>query len=272
LGLRLRELRSSKGLTVEQVAEKLLCSATKISRAETAARRPSLRDVRDLCEIYEVSSEETAVLMDLAREARKSGWWTEFEAVRPYRTFIGLEQDATAITSFSMYSLPGLLQTEEYARALIKGILPKIAPAALDERVKVRLRRQELLYQEKPPRFRALLDESVLHRQVGGPAVMKAQFEHLLQLIETNKATIQVIPFGVGAYAATDSNIDYLEFAGFPLPGVVFIEGLTRQVYIDSPAELKEYVDSLEHLRDIALSPRESARIIQETGHGISNG
>lgn len=268
LGMRLRALRNERNLTVEEVAEKILCHPTKVSRAETGARRPSLRDVRDLCELYGVSPEETAELMQLAREARQPGWWTRYDGVKPYFTFIGLEQDATAITTFGMYFVPALLQTEAYARAIIKGIVPTIDPELLEQRVKVRLLRQQLLDRPKPPRFRALLDEAMLRRQVGGPGVMKEQLEHILQVVEAGKATVQVIPFTVGAYAAIDSNCDYLEFAGSPYPGIVFVEGLTSQLYLESQDELEYYAESLERLRDTALSPRDSARMIQEISNG----
>lgn len=116
LGVRLRGLRNERGMTVEEVAERLLCSPTKISRLETAARRPSLRDVRDLCVLYEVGEAASAELMALAREAREQGWWTEYHDLN-LDPLIGLEQEATAITCYSMYYIPGLLQTEDYAKA-----------------------------------------------------------------------------------------------------------------------------------------------------------
>lgn len=269
LGIRLRAHRNERNLTVEEVAEKILCHPTKISRAETGARRPSLRDVRDLCELYDVGPEETAELMQLAREARQAGWWVQYDALKVIFTFIGLEQDATAITAFSMYYVPALLQTEQYARALIKSIYPGIDPEVLSQRVEARLQRQRtLLGRPKPPRYRALIDEAVLHRQVGGPAVMKDQLEHILKLAGEGKVTIQVIPFEVGTYAATDSNVDYLEFTDSPLPGLVFVEGLAGQHYLDSESELQTYAESLEALRDIALSPRDSIQKISQFCNG----
>src|SRR3984885_7024370 len=120
LGMRLREFRTSKGLTVEDVARELLCSPTKISRAETGARRATLRDVRDLCQLYGIDAETSAELMKLAREARQSGWWTKYDDLR-ISPLIGMEQSATAITSFGMYFVPALFQSEDYARAIIKG-------------------------------------------------------------------------------------------------------------------------------------------------------
>jgi transcriptional regulator with XRE-family HTH domain len=263
LGMRLRDLRNRQGLTVEEVAEKLLCSASKISRAETATRRPTLRDVRDLCALYNVGPEETAELMELAREARQQGWWTQYDDLK-IPQLIGLEQEATAITCFDMYFVPALLQTEDYAAAIIKGILPKVKPDILRQRVEARMRRQQLLQQPKPPRYRALLDEAALHRQVGGAAVMNAQLGKILQLVHEEKATVQVIPYGVGAYPAMDSNLTFLEFGESPLPGVVFVEGLESQLYLEKPAELARYAESIEDLRDVALSPRDSFKFIAE--------
>ena len=267
LGMRLRRFRNAKGLTVEEVAEKLLCSATKISRAETGARKPTLRDVRDLCGIYGVDPETSAELMELARQAREPGWWTQYDDLQ-ITPFIGLEQEATAITCFGMYFVPALLQTKDYAREMIRGIAPKINPDILGQRVEARMRRQQLLQQPRPPRYRALLDEAVLRRQVGGPAVMKAQLEKILLLVQEEKATVQVIPFEVGAYAAIDSNFDYLEFGGSSLPGLVFVEGLVSHLYLERPADLERYSEALEYLRDEALSPRDSAKRIEEIRDG----
>jgi transcriptional regulator with XRE-family HTH domain len=263
LGMRLREFRTAKGLTVEDVANELLCSPTKISRAETGARRATLRDVRDLCQLYGVDAETSAELMKLAREARQSGWWTKYDDLR-ITPLIGVEQAATAITNFGMYFFPALLQTEDYARAIIKGIAPKIEEDILDQRVEARMRRQKLLFQPKPPKYRVLLDEAVLHRQVGGPAVMKAQFDKILILMREERAAVQVIPYEVGAYGATDSNFTYLEFAGTRLPDLVFVETLVSQLYLERPDELARYREGLDYLRDEALNPRDSAKRIEE--------
>ncbi len=263
LGIRLRELRNGRGMTVEEVAAKLLCSATKISRAETGARRPSLRDVRDLCGLYDVGPEETAELMGLAREARQPGWWTSYTDLR-ISHLIGLEQEATTITCFDMYFVPALLQTENYATALIKGIFPKTDPEILRQRVEARMRRQQILDRHNPPLYSALLDEAVLHRQVGGPAVMNAQLTQLIQRIGEEKATIQVIPLGAGAYHAVDSNLQFLEFADSPLPGIVYVEGLVSQLYLEKSADVESYAESIKDLRDIALSPRDSVSLITQ--------
>jgi transcriptional regulator with XRE-family HTH domain len=268
LGLRLREFRTAKGMTVEEVAKELLCSPTKVSRAETGARRATLRDVRDLCRIYGVDAETSAELMELAREARQPGWWAKYDDLK-IAPFIGMEQAATAITCFGMYFIPALLQSEDYAREIIKGIAPKIEEDILAQRVEARMVRQKLLLAPKPPKYRALLDEAVLHRQVGGPAVMKAQLDKLLSLMREERAAVQVIPYEVGAYGAIDSNFDYLEFAGTKLPGLVFVEGLVSHLYLERPDELERYREALEYLRDEALNPRDSAKRIEEIHDGF---
>jgi transcriptional regulator with XRE-family HTH domain len=264
LGMRLRELRTSKSLTVEDVARELMCSATKISRAETGARRPSLRDVRDLCALYQVDDEASAALMELAKEARKPGWWSQYSDLNDFFAFIGVEQDATAITCFGMYFLPGLMQTEDYARALITSINPQVNAEIVEERVKARMLRQELLTKPKPPRYRVILDEAVLRRPVGGWDVMKGQFERILQLTEEKKVTVQILPFEVGTYTATDSNFDFLEFANSALGSLVFVEGFGFELYLDRPAQIERYRESIESLRDTALSPQNSVKKIQE--------
>jgi transcriptional regulator with XRE-family HTH domain len=265
LGMRLRELRNGLGLTVEEVGEQLLCSATKISRLETGARRASLRDVRDLCRIYQVADQSEAdELMDLARQAREAGWWTQYDepVLSP---LMGLEQEAVAITSFSMYYVPALLQSGDYARAIIKGIERKIEPGVLNQRVEARLHRQRLLDQDTPPRYRVLLDEAVLHRQVGGPAVMHAQLDRILACARDEKAAVQVIPWDIGAHAGADSNFDFLEFGEGSLQSpVVFVEGLFSNRYQERPVEIARYREAIEYLRDAALSPRDSTSLIEK--------
>jgi transcriptional regulator with XRE-family HTH domain len=255
LGKRLRELRNQHGLTVEDVAGRLLCSATKVSRLETGMRRPSLRDVRDLCALYALDEDTSAEFMNLARGAREPGWWTQYAdiSLEPY---IGLEAEASAITCYSMYCAPGLLQTEGYARALIKAIDPKSEPEVCEQRVQVRLRRQQLLAQDRRPRLRALLDEAVLHRRVGSAPVMSAQLGKILRAAETDTAEVRVIPFEAGAHATVDSNFVLLEFA--ESSPVLYVEGLTGSRSIDRDADIDRYREAVAQLGEVALNPRES--------------
>jgi transcriptional regulator with XRE-family HTH domain len=266
LGARLRQLRNDHGLTVEDVANKLLCSPAKISRVETGARRQSLRDVRDLCDLYGVDEQHSAELMAIAREARKQGWWMQYDDLK-LDPLIGLEQDATSITAYTMYWLPALLQTEDYARAIIKAIAPKMDPKIHEQRVEVRLRRQQVLDRQDPERptplrYRVLLDEAALHRPVGGPAVMAAQLEKVLEREQSGKVKVQVIPFEVGGHAAADSNFVLIEFDE-PF-SAVFVEGLVTNTYQERKADLDRYREAIEYLRDAALSPKDSVKLLAE--------
>lgn len=264
LGRRLRDLRSSHSFTIEDVADKLLCSATKISRLETGVRRPSLRDVRDLCTLYGVDESTSAELMSLARGAREETWWTQYEDLKldPY---LGLEQVATSITSYTAYYIPALLQTEEYSRAVISAIAPKMDPNIHQQRVEARMLRQRVLEGESRPRYRVLLDEAVLYRCLGGPALMAAQLEKVLDAEARGRATIQIIPFNIGVHAAQDSNFILFEFEGESnLPPVAFVEGLTGNQYHERRADIARYREAIEYLRDSALVPRDSIKRLME--------
>jgi transcriptional regulator with XRE-family HTH domain len=263
LGKRLRDLRNEHKMTVEYVAERLLCSATKISRLETGARPPSLRDVRDLCALYEVDEQTSADFMSLARGAREQGWWTQYEDL-DLNALIGLEQDATSITCYSMYYIPALLQTEEYAKTIIKAIIPKIRPDIHSQRVEARLRRQQLLDKPDPPRYRVLLDEAALRRRIGGSEIMAAQLGRVMSAMREGKAAVQVIPFDVGAHAAADSYFVLLEFDEPLLSPIVYLEGLTGSQYLERKGEIARYREAVEYLRDSALNLRDSFSLIAE--------
>jgi len=261
LGTRLREVRTGLGLTIEEVGERLPCPAEKISQIESGQHRPSLRDVQGLCTLYGVSEPEKAELMELARMAGEQGWWSQYRDLKldPY---IGLEQGASSITVFSMYYVPALLQTQPYAREIIRTIARKMDPGVHEERVEARLRRQQLLEQDSRPRYLAILDEAVLRRRVGGPAVMAAQLDKILELERDGKATVQVIPFAVGAHAAQDSNFVFLEFQ--ESSPVVFVELLSTNLYQERDGDLDRYREAVEYLRDEALNPQDSVALITE--------
>lgn len=264
LGRRLRGLRNQRDLTVEEVANKLLCSATKISRLETAARRPSLRDVRDLCDLYDVGESAKAELMSLAKGAREPGWWTQYDDL-DLTPYIGLEPDAKRITCYSMYYVPALLQTKEYAEEIIKAIARKIDPAIHEQRVEARMRRQQLLESDDRPRYHVLMDEAVLRRRVGGPTLMAAQLEKIIAAERTGKAVIQVVPFNAGAHAAADIYFVLLEeFEDSTLSPVVFLEGLTSNPHLEKPTEIDRYRECIEYLCDIALGPADSIKLIDQ--------
>jgi transcriptional regulator with XRE-family HTH domain len=229
LSMRLRRLREDREFSVGQVAEQLMCSATKVSRIETGARRVSLRDVRDLCQIYAVGEQETAQLMDLARRAREDGWWARYDdlGVGPY---FDLEQEAKAITYYSMSYIYGLLQSDDYARAIIRSVYPLIDDQVLKERVEARMRRQELLE----------------------------------RVVASEKVIVQIVPFSSGAQASSDSNMTLFEFGDVSVPDIVHVEGLISAQFLDRRESVERYREVLDNLRDAALSPKESQVLITE--------
>jgi len=264
LGKRLRDLRKTHRLTVEDVGKKLLCSPAKISRLETGARRPNPRDVRDLCRLYELDESTSAALMNLVKEARAQGWWTQYEDLNldPY---LGLEQEAVTITCYAMHYVPALLQTEDYARTIIKAIARQIDPAIHEQRVEVRMKRQQLLDGDDRPRYSVLLDEAVIQRPVGGPKKMAHQLEKIIEDAASGKVAVQLIPFDAGADAAADAHFVLLEFKDMTLsPPVVFLEGLTGNQYIEREADIDRYREAIRYLQGCALSQEESVSRIDE--------
>jgi transcriptional regulator with XRE-family HTH domain len=263
LGLRLRKIRTGLGLTVEDVANKLMCSAAKVSRMETGARRPVPRDVRDLCELYNLDPATSAEFMKLTRQAREQGWWTRYDDLNLY-PYIGLEQSASSITHYSMSWVHALLQTEDYASEIIRAIAPQISPAIHQQRVEARLRRQELLVGEGPPRYRVFFDEMVLRRPVGSSGVMTEQIDKILKVADSGRVTVQVIPFEAGAYAAADVMFTLLEFSGQLLHPVVFVEGLASHQYYEHATDIARYREAIDYIRDCALSPRNSVQLLAD--------
>jgi transcriptional regulator with XRE-family HTH domain len=271
LSRRLRELRNQHGLSVEGVAEKLMCSATRISRLETGIRRPSLHDVRDLCRLYEVDDSTSAELMDLARGTHEQVWWTHYEDLN-LDPFLGHEQVAISITSFTTYYIPALLQTEEYTREVIKALAPKMNPDIYRQRVEVRMRRQQVLDGDNRPSYYVLLDEAVLHRRVGGPGLMAAQCDRVLKAERDAKVTVRIIPFEIGVHSAQDSNFVLLEFdEKTSISPIVFVEGLTGNQYLERDADIARYRETIDYLRDSALNVRESIQRIAELREFYAN-
>ena len=263
LASRLRELRKLSGLTVEEVAHHLLCSIPKVSRIETGTRSPTLRDVRDLCLLYKVSEAEQERLMTVARESKQQGWWNKFDDL-DIESLIGLEIEAKRISSHESANVPWAFQTEEYARAIIRGILPRIDDHILNERVTARMTRQELLRGPNPPQLWFLIDESAFHRAIGGKRVMSEQLTKILDVAATPNVTMQVVPFEAGAHPGLNNTFTLLEFERSVLSPVVFVENLAGNLYLEREAEIERYREALEHLRACALSPANSARWVNE--------
>lgn len=264
LGALLRALRNERGFTVEQVAERLLCSPSKVSRMETGQRGATARDVRDLCDLYEVGdSDERARMARLAAEGKQQGWWQSYE-LDYFATYVGLEEDAIAAKNFQSTTVPGILQTAEYARAMYESNVPELAPERIDQLIQVRLTRQRSLTRDPPLQLWAVLDEPVLHRLVGGYQAMRDQLQGMVESAQLPNVTIQIIPFSAGAHPAMESSFDILEF-GAVAPGLVYVEGLAGNMYLERAQDLQRYELVFEHLCNIALSPQESIELMAET-------
>jgi len=253
LGALLRALRTRKGWTAEQVAERLMVSPSKVSRLEKGQRGASARDIRDLCDLYGVDDEQRQHLMELAVEGKQRAWWQPLGL--PYSTYIGLEAEATSISDYGLGTVPGLLQTPDYARAIVRAAVPKWVPDVVEQRVEGRMSRQQHLFSEHAPRFEAVVDESVLHRVVGSPAIMRAQLERLLELTDLPGVTLRVIPYEAGALPSNNNKFIILRFAQSTVPDVVFVEDLTRDHYIDDPNEVEIYNATFRTLMQLATSP-----------------
>ncbi|MFF7330922.1 helix-turn-helix domain-containing protein [Streptomyces sp. NPDC090306] len=265
LGQELRKLRELKGMTAEEVAERLLVSQSKISRLENGRRSISQRDVRDLCGVYEVEDVRIVdSLMQMAKDSRQQGWWHSFGDI-PYSVYIGLETDAASLRVYDPQVVPGLLQTRQYAEALIAGALPETPSTDIDKRVQVRLRRQErITAPENPLRLWTVLDEAALRRVVGNKSLMRDQLEHLVEQSQLPHVTVQVIPFELGAHPGLNGQYAILEFPEATDSSVVYIEGVTSDLYLEKANDVGKYSVMYEHLRAQALNVESSRQFIAD--------
>jgi transcriptional regulator with XRE-family HTH domain len=265
LALELRRFRESAHLTCEEVAEHLECSASKISRIETGRVSVSPRDVRDMLDLYGVPGEQRDDLVQLARESRHKGWWHAYsDAIQPrFATYIGLENAASEIRIYEVALIPALLQTQDYARAVITAGSVGAPDDVAERSVAVLMARQPLLTGDDPPRVWAVLDEAALRRRVGGAGLMRLQLEHLLEVSGLPNVALQVLPFGAGAHPAMGRPFVILAFPERADSDVVYLEDLTSALYVEDVAEVDRYNVFFDHLRATALSFSDSAALIQ---------
>jgi hypothetical protein len=253
-------------MTCEQVGEKLDCSASKISRIETARVAARILDVQALCRLYHADEEVSANLVTLAKEAKTPGWWQRFDDGVPdwFDTFLGMESVAATIRTYEVQLIPGLMQTDGYARALFEQ--SELASAETVERaVEIRAVRRATLTSETPPQYWAILSEAVLSRMVGGPAVMRDQLLHIADLSAQRHVTVQIIRNSLGAHPGMTTPFVILGFPDRADPQVVFIDYLTGALYLEKPEEVDRYTLAFNHLVASAIPPRQSVELIVET-------
>jgi transcriptional regulator with XRE-family HTH domain len=267
LGAELRRLREEAGLTIDQVAEALECSQSKVSRIETGQVSATPRDVRDMLGLYQVPDSQREAMVQIAREARQPGWWQKFVDVPDgVPAYVGLETAATSIDIYMSVIVPALLQTADYARAVIGAVRPDLPGAEINRRVELRLRRQALLDQDRPPALRVLLDDTVLRRPVGGEKVMAAQRRRLLEDAARPAVTLQVLPVEAGVHAGMDGPFTIF---GFPAPAerdVVALDSAADALYLEGAEDVARYRRVFGLLLPVALTPEASAGRIAAAG------
>ena len=251
LGAHLRRLREASGITPAQAGEAIRATHSKISRLERGRSGAKQRDVADLLTLYGITDEaEREPVLSLARQASTPGWWQQYNDILPrwFELYVGMERAASVIRAFEVQFVHGLLQTEEYARAVILIANARASGEEIDRRVSVRMKRQQLLAQPGAPELWTVLDEAVLRRPPGGAGVMRAQLAHLLELTALPNVTLQVIPFAVGPHAAAGGPFTILRFPEPDLPDLVYLEQLDSATYLDSPDQVTQYLSVMNEI------------------------
>lgn len=263
LAAELRRLREERGSTIEQVALEIDWHPTKLSRIETGKQAVQPSEVRALLDLLGTDPARRDALVALAREARRRGWWRAFGEAVPdwFAVYVGLESEATSIRLYESEFIPGLLQTEEYARAVHQATRVGAREEEIDRLVAVRMARQELLEGEDAPDLWMVLDEAVVRRAVGGPDVMRGQLKRLVEAARRPNLTLQVLPFSVGAHAGMDGGFHILTFEPYA-DDVVYIEYRTGSFYLEKRWEIEQYTLVFDHLRAAALPTEASSALI----------
>ena len=264
LAVELRSLRTASGLTREEVVERTGINSVTMYRIEHARVRPQTRTLRTLLDLYGVEKEQQAELVALLRDARERGWLHPYQSELPeqYMTFIGFEGEAESASNYESLFVPGLLQTEDYARAVITGVLPFASRDEVERRVEVRMERQQVLRGDNPLQLWGIVDEAALRRQVGSPAVMRAQFRHIMEASELPNVTFQVIPFDAGAHAGMPGSFIVLQFAEEAIPDVIYIDSMAGDLFLEAESDVRRYKLVFEHLRAVSASPDASRALL----------
>lgn len=264
LGLELKRCREEAGMTQEQVAEHFEWYTSKVTRIETARVSVTPRDVRDMLSLYGVEDEEYRnALVDLARRSKEKSWWADYKDIMRSGAFIGLEAEAVSLRTWQPIMVHGLLQTSEYARALLKLGLPDPDPESIDRRVELRMKRQErLTAKEQPLHLSVIFDESVVRRVVGDKKVMRGQLNHLLELSQLPNVNLQLLPLDSRQNATIGGPATLIEFREALDLDVVYLEGVAGDYYEEQPEEVARYRRIFERLSASALSLDETATLI----------
>lgn len=268
LASELRRLReSTTTLNLEEAAERLGWSKTKLSRIENAIRRVTVGEVQQMLTLYGVSGPRLDGLVRFARTARHRGWWDVYENSLPadYATYMGLEAEAEWLNSYTMGLVHGLMQTEDYTHHVAKSILMRFSPASeVERRVAARMARQRAwVEREDPARLWTILDETALRRVIGGPEVMRVQYERIIELTEQPNVMFQIMPLTAGGHPGVVGSFAVLGFPQRFTPNVVYVENMTSALYIEDEKEVHTYSLAFEQMAAMALSPEESVAMLE---------
>jgi transcriptional regulator with XRE-family HTH domain len=268
VGAQLRRLREAKGMTREAAGYAIRGSESKISRLELGRVSFKKRDITDLLKLYGLpeDDERAESLVRLAEEANQPGWWHRYdEAITKwFETYLGLEEAANYIRTYENQFIPGLLQTEDYARAVVSVGMQRAAGEDIEPKVRLRMERQRILERPEPPVIWAVIDEAALRRPMGGRRVMKAQIRHLLDLMKRPNITVQVVPFRQGGHAAESGAFTILRFEEKDLPDVVYLEQLVSALYLDKREQVDRYAEVMVRLAGESPTPEASEELLSK--------
>jgi transcriptional regulator with XRE-family HTH domain len=265
IGSTLRRLRTEKGITRDEAGDAIRASAWKIHRMENGQVGFKDRDLVDLLRLYGITDEEEiAALLEIAREANSPGWWFRYSDLVPpwFRTYMDLESAATLIRTYQGQLVPGLLQTADYARATIAGMLLPRSPEEVERRVTLKLARQQILERPDGPRLWAVVDEAALRRPVGGEQVMREQLQRLIDAARLPNVVLQVLPVSVGAHPAMAGAFSILRFADRDLPDIVYVEHLTNAHYLDKRDDVNPHLHVMDSISMRAAPPPKTVDIL----------
>ncbi|MFJ8035627.1 MULTISPECIES: helix-turn-helix domain-containing protein [Streptomyces] len=268
LGKRLQELREASGLSREEAARVLRVASATVRRMEMAEVALKIPYVQVLLDAYGVAEDEAAAFVGLAEDANQPGWWQRFHDVLPdwFSLYVSLEGAARVIRSYEPHFVPGLLQTEAYARAVMEaGTIGQTVPETIERHVSLRMERQTLLERDDPPHLWVIMDETVLRRPVSvRPEVMRGQLDRLLEYAERDRVTLQLAEFASGPHPGTYAPFTLFRFAEPELPDMVFTEYLTGALYLDSRREVAAHLEVLDHMTARAASAQRTRKLLQE--------
>lgn len=266
LASELRNLRQAAGLTREDAAEQTHINSATLYRIENAKARPQKRTLLTLLDLYGVTDPaRRETLLDLSKQATQLGWLQEYESELPeeYTTYISFESEARSVRNYESLLVPGLLQTEGYTHALVTTILPFATEAEVKRRVETRVRRQQSIIKDDPLRLWAIVDEAVLHREVGSEEVMREQLRHLVEMAGCPHITFQVLPYRVGAHPGMHGAFAVMDFPDSADPELVYIENMAAAHFLEKPADVRRYGEMFDQLRAAALSPGDSRTMVK---------